>query len=122
VIPIRSMQENSPRNSIINNKDLINLKKIVENNEKNLIKHEKRTIKKIVEAFQTKHLPSAKVLLTNEIRQKLSIYYELFEIKSDLYDSQIFIYITSFTSQEKTINHIYNEFKELLENSSNIFI
>lgn len=122
VIPIRSMQENSPRNAIINNKDLINLKRIVENNEKNLIKHEKRTIKKIVEAFQTKHLPSAKVQLINELRQKLNIYYELFEIKSDLYDSQIFIYITSFTSQEKTINHIYDEFKELLENSSNIFI
>lgn len=122
VIPVRSLQNDSPRNSILNNLDLKKLNKIVENIRKNLIKHEKRTIKKIVEAFQTKHFPSASVVLKGEVRQKLNIYYELFEIQSALYSPQLFIYITSFTSQEKTISKICTDFCESLEKSSNIFI
>lgn len=122
VIPVRSIKGDSPRNSILPNNQIIKLESIIEKNNKNIQKREKRSIRKIVDAFQTKHFPSANVCLKKESRNKSGIYFELFEIHSEYNPTQIFIYITSFTSQEKTINSIYSDYSENFQEASNIFI
>ncbi|NIF56812.1 NACHT domain-containing protein [Enterobacter sp. Ap-916] len=121
-IPVRIMKQNSPSNSILDGNRINDLKDVVEKNSKNIQKREKRSIRKIVEAFQTKHFPSAKVCLIKESRAKSGIYYELFEINSEFTKNQIFVYITSFTSQEKTINNICSDYSTTLQNASNIFL
>ncbi|RZG88661.1 NACHT domain-containing protein, partial [Acinetobacter sp. WCHAc060033] len=122
VIPVRSIKQSSPRNSILPSNQINNLIEIVEKNSKNIQKREKRSIRRIVQAFQTKHFPSATVQLVKEDRNKSGIYFELFEVLSEFNPAQVFIYITSFTSQEKTVNSIHSNYLENLQEASNIFI
>lgn len=122
VIPVRSIKQNSPRNSILPNNQTSTLINIVEKNSRNIQKRDKRSIRRIVEAFQTKHFPSATVHLREEARNKSGIYFEIFEVLSELNPAQIFIYITSFTRQEKTINNIFSFYLQNLREASNIFI
>lgn len=122
-VPIRCIDTKlSPKNAIASNDQISKLQRIIKKNHTSIVKQDQRSIEKIVYAFQSKHFPSATIKRKGESRKKSGIYYQLFQIHSELVPPQYFIYITAFSSQEKTISALTTQFKDDFKVHANIFI
>lgn len=114
-------QDGTPENNNANSQEIDSLKKIVKLRQEKDYPNKDSSIKKIVEVFKEKYSPASEILEVGVERNYTSgIYFEIFTVQGEYFSAITFIYFSKYTSQNKTVEHIYKN--SLLKDSGNTII
>ncbi len=123
-IIIRKLKnDGTPENDNASYQEIEGLEKIIKIRQKEIYPDKDISIEKIVRAFRDKFSPASEISSLASERNYLSgIYFEIFKIEGEFFNTTNFVYFSKYTSQNKTIKHIVDNCLLNKETSSIVLI